>query len=400
MDYAFSDMTGRLKRSAIRELLKLTRLPDIISFAGGLPDPKTFPYEAIEKAASRALREKGDLALQYSPTEGDPFLKEELANFMTRQGEKVKPEDVFITTSSQQGLDLLAKVFINPKDPVILEMPSYVGGLQSFRSFEVDFHGIRMDYEGIIPEQLEETVTKLMNAGRKPKFVYLIPDFQNPSGITLTMERRKKVLEIASKHDLLIVEDSPYRELRYKGDLLPSLFSMDKEGRVVYLKTFSKIFCSGFRIGWVLGPEEVLDKMIIAKQSADLCTSSFVSILSAYFIQEGHLEKQIEVCKERYARKAKIMLDAFDKYFPQLEGLSWSKPEGGMFLWIILPEYMDASELFKEAVEQKVAYVTGAAFHHDGSGKNTIRFNYSYPTEEQIEQGVERFSKVIKKFAK
>ncbi len=399
-DFQFSNMANRLKRSEIRELLKLTRKPEIISFAGGLPDPKIFPYEAVEQASNNAIKERGNLALQYSPTEGDPFLKEQIASFMQRQGEKVNADDIMIVTSSQQGLDLLAKIFIDQNDPIILELPSYVGGLQSFRSFNADFHGIEMDYEGVIPNQLEEKVKNLHAQGKKPKFVYLIPDFQNPSGITLSLERRKKVLEIASKYSLLIIEDSPYRELKFEGDLLPSLFSLDTEERVVQMKTFSKIFCPGFRVGWVIGPKAVIEKLVIAKQSADLCTSAFVSVVLAYFIQDGHLERQIEISKKLYANKVKIMLDTLERYMPKLEGLSWSKPEGGMFLWIKLPEYMDTTKMFKEAVEMKVAYVIGSAFYYDGSGRNTMRLNYSFPTEEQIETGIERLARLVKKAAR
>lgn len=399
MEYNFSQMAQRLKRSEIRELLKLTRQPDIISFAGGLPDPSIFPYKAVEEAAVQALQEKGELALQYSPTEGDPMLKEQLAIFMNQQGEKVKADDILIVSSSQQGLDLLSKVFIDPGDPVIVEKPTYLGTIQSFRAFGTDFHGVEMDFDGIIPEKVEEIIVKLAKEGRKPKFIYVIPDFQNPSGITLTIERRHQLLELASRYDLLIVEDSPYRELRFTGDLLPSLYSLDKENRVLYMKTFSKILFPGFRIGWVLGPEPVLDKMIIAKQGTDLCTAAFNSIVAAYVLKNGHLTRQIEVSKKRYSKKVKIMLDALDKYMPKLEGLTWARPEGGMFLYIKLPEYMDAVEMFPEAVESKVAYVIGSAFNYDGSGRNTMRLNYSFPTEEQIDTGIQRLAGLIKKKA-
>ena len=400
VELQFSSMVRNLRRSEIRELLKLTHKPDIISFAGGLPDPSIFPFEAIEQATEYTIKERGKEAFQYSPTEGDPFLKEQLACFMQSQGEKVKADDILIVTSSQQGIDLIGKLFIDSGDPILVELPTYIGTLQSFRAYNADFYGLKMDYDGVIPESLEENLKILADKGKKPKFVYIIPEFQNPSGITTTLERRKRILEIASEHDLLIVEDSPYRELRFKGEMLPSLFSMDTENRVVYLKTFSKILFAGFRLGWVLGPAEIIDKMVMTKQGTDLCTSAFVQIVAAYFIQGGFLHKQIEKGKKAYREKAEAAFSALDKYMPDIEGLSWSKPEGSMFMWVKLPEYMDATELFHKAIEKKVSYVVGSAFHYDGSGKNTFRLSYSYPTVEKIDEGIKRLAELIREEAK
>lgn len=396
VDMQFSSMVRNLRRSEIRELLKLTRKPDIISFAGGLPDPAIFPFDEIQQSAEYAIKERGNEAFQYSPTEGDPFLKEQLACFMQKQGEKVKPDDIIVVSSSQQGIDLIGKIFIDPGDPVIVEMPSYIGTLQSFRAYNADFYGLKMDYDGVIPESLEENIKLLAKKSKKPKFVYIIPEFQNPSGITTSLERRKRILEIASEHDLIIVEDSPYRELRFKGEMIPSLFSMDTENRVVYLKTFSKILFAGFRLGWALGPAEIIDKMVMTKQGTDLCTSAFVQIVAAYFIQNGFLDKQIEKGKKAYKAKAEAAFNALEKYMPELEGLSWSKPEGSMFMWVKLPEYMDAVDLFQKAIEKKVAYVIGSAFHFDGSGRNTFRLSYSYPTVDRIDEGIKRLAQLVK----
>jgi 2-aminoadipate transaminase len=397
IDIRYSSMASRLRRSEIRELLKLTRMPDTISFGGGLPDPAIFPFEAVEAASVRAIRERGKLALQYSPTEGEPFLKEQLSAFMARQGEKATPEEILVVASSQQALDLLSKILIDPGDPIIVERPCYVGTIQAFRAFGADFQGVATDQDGIIPEELEKKVIELMEAGRKPKFVYLIPDFQNPSGINLSLERRHRVLEIARKHNLLIIEDSPYRELRFNGDLLPSLRFLDSDNRVVQMKTFSKIFSPGFRLGWVVGPPQILDKLVMAKQGTDLCTSAFSSIMAGYLLMDGHVEKQIEISKQLYARKAKAMLSALDRYLAGIDDLWWSKPDGGMFLWVRLPEYMDAAEMIGDAVELRVAYVIGTGFYYDGSGRNEMRLNFSYPTETQIEQGIERLSRIIRK---
>lgn len=396
----YSSAASRLRRSEIRELLKITRLPDVISFAGGLPDPAIFPYKEIKEAANRAIDERGPLALQYSPTEGEPYLREQLAEFMQRQGEKVTPNEVFEVASSQQALDLLGKVLIDPHDPIVVELPSYIGALQAFTSYNPEYHGVPMDFEGVIPQELERTVCTLCRAGRKPKFVYLIPDFQNPSGITLSVERRRKVLDIASRYDLLIIEDSPYRELRFTGDLLPSLYSMDTEKRVMYIKTFSKILCPGFRIGWYMGPSELTEKLVIAKQGTDLCTSALTSFIAANFIAAGHLEKQVELGRRKYEAKAKLMLQSLEKYMPHITGISWSKPEGGVFLWVKLPEYMDTEQMLLEAAESKVIYVAGKPFHCDGSGRNTMRLNFSYPTEAQIVEGIQRLARLVTKHAR
>lgn len=396
-NYRFSEMAGRLRRTEIRELLKLTRMPGTISFGGGLPDPAIFPYSAVEAAALRAIREKGQLALQYSPTEGEPFLKEQIAAYMERLGEKAKPEEMIVVSSSQQGLDLLAKVFIDPGAPIIMERPSYVGTIQAFRTFGADFHGVPMDQDGIIIDALEQTLLELEDHNKKPRFLYLIPDFQNPSGSNLSLKRRRQVLEIASAHDLIIIEDSPYRELRFSGDLIPSIRSLDTEGRVVQMKTFSKIFSPGFRLGWIVAPPPVLEKLIMAKQGTDLCTSAFTSFLAAYLLMDGHIERQIAIARDLYSKKAEVMLQALAHHMPRVEGLSWSEPEGGMFLWVRLPEYMDTVAMIHQAVELKVAYVVGSCFYPDGSGRNEMRLNFSYPTVEQIERGIGRLAHLVKK---
>ena len=397
VNFSFSSLAGRLKRSEIRELLKLTRHPETISFGGGLPDPAIFPYDVVKAASVKAIDECGRLALQYSPTEGEPFLKEQLRDFMGRQGVNVNTEDMLVVSSSQQGLDLISKVFIDPRDPVIVEKPTYVGAIQAFRAFDADFQGIEMDQDGIDTEQLERVVIRLIDSGRKPKFVYLIPEFQNPSGITLSFERRKKVLEIANKYDLFIVEDSPYAELRYRGERIPPLYAMDTEGRVLLMKTFSKIFCPGFRLGWVLGPKPVIEKMVIAKQGTDLCTAAFVSMVAAFLLKDGHVDRQIEISKHLYRRKAAVMLDALDTLMPKEDDIWWSKPDGGMFLWLRLPECIDTLEMLNDAIGLKVAYVVGSGFFFDGSGANTMRLNYSYPSEDQIVKGIGRLGRIVRK---
>ena len=397
VNFSFSSLAGRLKRSEIRELLKLTRHPETISFGGGLPDPAIFPYDVVKAASVKAIDECGRLALQYSPTEGEPFLKEQLRDFMKRQGVDANAEDMLVVSSSQQGLDLISKVFIDPRDPIIVEKPTYVGAIQAFRAFDADFQGIELDQDGADTEQLERVVIRLIDSDRKPKFVYLIPEFQNPSGITLSFERRKKVLEIANKYDLFIVEDSPYAELRYRGERIPPLYAMDTEGRVLLMKTFSKIFCPGFRLGWVLGPKPVIEKMVIAKQGTDLCTAAFVSMVAAFLLKDGHVDRQIEISKHLYRRKAAVMLDALDTLMPKEDDIWWSKPDGGMFLWLRLPECIDTLEMLNDAIGLKVAYVVGSGFFFDGSGANTMRLNYSYPSEDQIVKGIGRLGRIVRK---
>lgn len=394
-DFKFSSAGSRLRRSEIRELLKLTRQPGTISFGGGLPDPEIFPYEAVESASLRTIRERGRLALQYSPTEGEPFLREQIAAYLRRQGEPATMDELLVVSSSQQALDLLGKIFIDPGDPIIIERPTYLGAIQAFRLFDADFVGVDMDEEGILPDRLEGEVVRLTREGRKPKFVYLIPDFQNPSGINLTLERRKEVLRIASEHDLLIVEDSPYRELRFSGELIPSIRSLDTEGRVIQLKTLSKIFSPGFRLGWIVAPPLVQEKLVMAKQGTDLCTSAYVSIMAAYLLADGYIEKQVRVARDLYARKAAVMLDALNQFMPPDENIWWSRPEGGVFLWLHLPECVDVVEMIPDAVEAKVAYVIGTGFYTDGSGHDNMRLNYSYPTEADIVEGIRRLAGLI-----
>jgi 2-aminoadipate transaminase len=240
------------------------------------------------------------------------------------------------------------------------------------------------------------TVIDLIDRGRKPKFIYIIPDFQNPSGVNLSLARRHEILGLAHEFDLLIIEDSPYRELRFSGHMIPSLRALDSDMRVIQMKTFSKVFSPGFRIGWVTGPAPVIEKMVMAKQGTDLCTSAFVSIVAAYLLQDGLVERQIEISRKLYAQKASTMIEALEAHMPEEAGITWSKPEGGMFLWLRLPEYMDATEMIGDAVRLRVGYVVGTCFYHDGSGRNEIRLNYSYPSEEQIVEGIKRLSKLVR----
>ena len=387
-----------MKKSVIRELLKLTAKPEIISFAGGLPSSKSFPVEDLKEVITEVMENEAEVAFQYSATEGDKILRKELSKHSRKSGIECSEENILITTASQQGLDLLAKIFINRGDKVILELPSYVGGLGAFNAYGADMIGIPMDQEGISSKLLRNKLIKLLSKGEKPKFIYLVPDFQNPAGVTISLNRRKEIIEIAHEFDILILEDSPYRELRFEGEPVPSIYSLENQGHIILLGTFSKILAPGFRIGWVVAHTDIINKLVIAKQSADLCSSTFSQRILGRFLEKGYLEKNIEKVKKMYRKKRDLMIEGFEKYMP--EGVSWTTPEGGLFLLVTVPKYIDTDKLFDYALKYNVAYVIGSAFHCDDSGHNTMRINFSYASEEQIKIGVERLAKAIKEYPK
>jgi len=390
----FSENVKGMKRSAIRELLKLTQKPDIISFAGGLPAFDTFPVEDLKQITEYVLENDGAAALQYSATEGDPKLRRLITESYIKDGLKINENNVLITTASQQGLDLLAKVFVNRGDKVIVGLPSYLGGLGAFNAYGAEMIGVKLDEQGMKADELEKVLAELKAKGEKPKFIYVIPDFQNPAGITMPNSRRLEIIELAKKYDVLIIEDSPYREIRFEGEDQTRMYALDNTGQVITLGTFSKTFVPGFRIGWTVAHEDIIDKFVVAKQSTDLCTASFVQKISARYIEGGYFARNLKKTIQSYHEKRDLMLAEFEKYMP--EGVKWTKPEGGLFLFIYLPEYMDAGELFKKAIERKVAFVLGSAFHCDGSGKNTMRINFSFMPKDKIIEGVKRLANVIK----
>ncbi len=400
MDYTpyFSKNALRMKRSEIRELLKLVNQPDMISLAGGLPAPDVFPVDELKDITDEVLEQEGRKALQYGPTEGDPRLKEELVKLMAKEGISTTPDNILIITASQQGLDLLGKIFIDRKDTVVTESPTYVGAIQAFNAYSAHMETVECDEDGMVPEALDEKLRFLFEKGIKPKFVYLIPDFQNPSGVTLPKERREEILEIAEKYRMIIVEDTPYRQLRFEGKSEPPLKAMDKNGRVISLFTFSKILLPGFRLGWIVAPEKVIEKLVMAKQSADLCTSPFVQAITYRFLKKGSMNKQISLIVDQYRKKRDHMLNMLKRHMPKLKGLKWTKPKGGLFLWVTLPEYMNSRELFVRAVEKKVAFVVGPAFHPHEKCENSLRLNFSYSSFDQIEEGIKRLAESIRHY--
>ncbi|MEF8873985.1 MAG: PLP-dependent aminotransferase family protein [Candidatus Thermoplasmatota archaeon] len=391
----FSERASKMKRSEIRELLKLIQQPDIISFAGGLPNPEAFPIEATRKIINDNLDEMGEKVLQYGSTEGVNPLRKELAKLMKERGMDVDHENILVTHGSQQALDLLSKVLLDPDDTIVVGSPTYLGATGAFRAFEANMETVDVGEDGMDMNLLAKKMRQLKAKGDLPKFIYVVLTFQNPSGATMTAEKRQKLLDIASKYDVLIVEDSPYSHLRYEGEEMPHLMSLDTEDRVVRLETFSKILAPGFRIAWTTGPEELIEKMVIAKQATDLCTNPFGQYVAYKYLSEGIMDEHIEKIKEIYNKKRLTMLEAMEEHFP--EEVKWDRPEGGMFIWAELPSEINTREMFDKAVDEKVAYVVGDAFFVDDGGYNTMRINYTHSSEEEIKEGIEALGEVIKK---
>ncbi|MFO7843583.1 MAG: PLP-dependent aminotransferase family protein [Bacteroidales bacterium] len=394
LEQIFSASAQNMKRSAIREILKLTQRPEVISFGGGLPSPESFPIEQLKEITTEILDTDGPGSLQYGATEGVPELRNILVDRYKKEGLKLELDNLIITTSSQQALDLLGKIFINRGDKIICGLPSYLGGLSAFNTYGADLEGIKFDEHGMRADKLEEKLEELKANGKKPKFIYIIPDFQNPAGITMPESRRLEIIALAKKYDVLIVEDSPYREIRFEGKPQRTIYELDNSGQVILLGTFSKIFVPGFRIGWVVANEQIIDKIVIAKQSADLCTPTLNQKIAFQYMDKGYFDENLKGIIKQYHEKRDNMLKAFKEYMP--EGVKWTEPEGGLFLFLTLPEHMDAEILFKKAIEKNVAFVLGSVFHCDGSGKNTMRINFSYMSKEKTTEGVKRLAQAIK----
>ncbi len=393
-NHIFSKRAQGMKASEIRELLKLTQRPGIISFAGGLPNPDAFPKETTLKIVNELLNEIPEKVLQYGSTEGVPELRKALAENMAKRGMKVELNQIMITHGSQQALDLLSRVLLDPGDTIVVGSPTYLGATGAFRAFQARMETVPVGEDGMDMDALDKKLNELDKEGKKPKFVYTVPTFQNPSGVTIPGENRKRLLEICSKYDVLIVEDSPYSYLRYEGEPQPHLLSLDTEDRVLRLQTFSKILAPGFRIAWAVGPAQLIDKMVIAKQAGDLCSNPFGQYVAWKYIASGALDEHLEYIKELYNEKRLTMLEAMEQHFPP--EAKWNKPMGGMFVWVKLPEYINTREMFEKALQQNVAYVVGDAFYVENEGYNTMRLNFSHSSEEEIKEGIKRLGEVIK----
>lgn len=393
-DDIYAERTYSMVSSEIRDLLSVTARPDIISLAGGLPDTTVMSPEMMSEVAARVFAEDGAGALQYGPTDGFAPLKHVLCTIMEEEGLKVYPEELIVTHGSQQALEMLSKIFINPGDVVIVEAPSYVGALNSFMSYQPEFITIEMDDEGLRLDLLRNALEGLEREGRRAKFLYTIPSFQNPAGITLSRERREGLVEMAREFDLLLIEDNPYGLLRFEGELLPPLKTMDPD-RVIYLGTLSKICSAGLRVGWVCAPGPVLEKVSLAKQAADLCTATLTQHIAYGYFTTQDWRAVISQLIKIYRGRRDAMFESLEEFFP--EGVSWTRPEGGFFIWARMPAYINTKDMLAKALESKVAYVPGTGFYPGRQGTFEMRLNFSFPPEEAIHEGIKRLSKVIKR---
>ena len=385
----FSKDVSSFFRSPVREIFKRVDLNAIYSFAGGYPSADTFPLEAIGETMSEVIDKYRGKAFQYGATQGVPELRDAISQ---RYG--VPVERVQITSSSQQGIDVCTRILVDPGDVVLTSSPSYLGALQSFRSYRADIRGVAHSSDIQAFQDAYVAILEQVKAeGKQVKFLYMIPDFQNPSGESLTLQERQMLVELADRYDFLIVEDSPYRELRYEGEHLPTMYSLSPD-RVIHLGSFSKIFAPGFRLGWAIAHPDILDKIYVCKQSLDLCPPIFDQYVAAEFLKSGKLDENLAKSIELYKGKRDLLLDLLEKYMP--EGISWTHPEGGLFLFLTMPEGFDAVKFYDTALDAGVAYVAGEFFHPDGSGKNTMRMNFSFMTREKITEGVKLLASLLK----
>ena len=385
----FSEDVGSFFRSPVREIFKKVDLNAIYSFAGGYPSADTFPLESIRQTITEVIEKYGAKAFQYGATQGVPELREAVAKRYD-----VPVERVQITSSSQQGIDVCTRVLVNPGDVILTSSPSYLGALQSFRSYRADIRGVAHKEELTeFKASYEAVISQVLGEGKKIKFLYMIPDFQNPSGESLTLEERQMLVELAEKHDFLIVEDSPYRELRYEGEHIPTMYSLSPD-RVIHLGSFSKIFAPGFRLGWAIAHPEILDKIYVCKQSLDLCPPIMDQYVAAEFLASGRLDENLVKSVALYKGKRDLLLSLLQEHMPQ--GVKWTHPEGGLFLFLTMPEGFEAVKFYDRALDAGVAYVAGEFFHPDGSGKNTMRLNFSFMTEDKIRAGIKLLADLLK----
>ena len=387
----FSSRMRQLKGSAIRELLALANKPEVLSFAGGMPAPELFPVDKIKAATDAVLEEQGKIALQYSSTNGFEHFRQQIADRMeAKLNIKTSADNILVTSGSQQGLDFSARVFLNPGDVVLLESPSYLGAVNAFKACEPRFIEVPTDNGGMIMEELE----KILATTERVKMIYVIPDFQNPTGRTWDLERRHQFMEIVNRYEIPVIEDNPYGELRFEGEYLPALKSLDTKGLVIYLGTFSKILAPGYRIGWVCAEEHILAKYNFMEQAASLQASTIGQMETSKWIDMFDLDAHVATIRACYDKRRKVMLETLERELP--EGCTFTHPVGGLFAWVVLPEYMDAKELQMKCLEKKVAFVPGGSFFPNGNHENTLRLNYSCMPEEKIVQGITALCQTIR----
>ncbi|MBS3786865.1 PLP-dependent aminotransferase family protein [Candidatus Bipolaricaulota bacterium] len=392
-----SERAKNTGRSAIREVLKYTKRSEVISFAGGLPKPATFPREGLAESAAHQIRENYENSLQYGTTEGVEEFRKEMISWLSQFGLELELENIISTNSSQQAIDLVCKTFLNPGDLIFCGLPTYLGAVQAFSTYQAETVGVPLEKDGMNLEILEEKIKKSKSAGQNPKFIYVIPDFQNPAGVTLSEEKRVKIFDIAEEHDLLIIEDTPYFGVRFSGDFKKPIGTYDESGRVITLASLSKILSSGMRLAVTVGPSELLAELVTMKQSTDLCTSTTTQWIAADWLKNNNLSVHLNELRKHYKENRNVMLEEMDKSFPKDERISWTRPNGGLFIWVTLPEGIDAELVFKKGLESNVAFVPGHHFFVDGGGRNTMRLSYSLLTPERIREGIDRLGKVLEK---
>ncbi|MBR4392516.1 MAG: PLP-dependent aminotransferase family protein [Oscillospiraceae bacterium] len=391
MMVSFAERMNGIKASDIRELLKLTAQPEIISFAGGLPAPELFPVQDIKAAFDAVMDEAGPTALQYGQTEGWTPLRVQIAERMLKKNNiKTDPANIILTAGSQQGLDFIGKLFLNPGDVVVLESPSYLGAINAFKQYQPNFVEVPTDENGMIMEELDKVLATTKNA----KFIYIIPDFQNPSGRTWPLERRKQFMEIINKYEIPAIEDNPYGDLRFKGEYLPALKSMDEKGLIMYFGTFSKILSPGMRIGWICANDQIMAKVNLIAQASVLQTSTITAMAVSKYLEMFDIEAHVAKILPVYKHRCELMINTMRETFP--EEVKFTDPDGGLFTWCELPDYINTRDLAPLALEQKVAFVPGSGFYPSGAVQNCMRLNYSNATDERLVTGVKRLAEVIK----
>ncbi|PKQ17769.1 MAG: GntR family transcriptional regulator [Actinobacteria bacterium HGW-Actinobacteria-8] len=388
---SYAARAHNMRSSEIRALFAVASRPEVVSLAGGMPFIGGLPLEEIGEMMRRLVVEQGEVALQYGSGQGYEPLREQITQVMALEGIHAHPDDVVVTTGSQQALDLVTKIFIDPGDVVVAEAPSYVGALGVFRAHEAEVVHVTMDEDGLVPEELESALSEMVTSGRRVKLLYTVPNFHNPGGVTLSLERRPRILEICRRFGVLVLEDNPYGLLGFDVEPLPALRSMDEEG-VIYLGSFSKTFAPGFRVGWALAPHAVREKLVLASEAAILCPSNASQMAISSYLEHHDWQGQIKKFREQYRERRDAMISALEEFMPEA---SWNVPDGGFYVWVTLPEGLDAKSMLPRAVTARVAYVPGTAFFFDGSGANHMRLSYCYPTPERIREGVRRLAAVM-----
>ncbi|HUE26659.1 MAG TPA: PLP-dependent aminotransferase family protein [Solirubrobacteraceae bacterium] len=389
----FAARTKVMKSSVMRDLMALTERPDVISLAGGWPDTSTFPADSYAALMSTVASQSCARALQYGPTEGLSLVKRCIAEVMLAEGIEIDTDELLVTTGGQQVIDLVCKTLLDPGDVVVCEAPTYPGAVPTFCAYEADVVHVTMDRDGMRVDELEQTLDRLEAAGRRPKFIYTVPTFHNPAGVTMSLERRRELVRVAAERELLVLEDNPYGLLRYEGTPLPTLRALDGGAFVIYASTFSKILSPGVRLGWAAAPSPVLEKMNIGKQASDLCSSSISQYFVSAYFDSGPWEDYVRSLIEIYRRRRDVMLDSLAEHFPR--EAEWTHPEGGLFIWATMPDYIDTTDLLVRALDQQVAFVPGRAAFLDGRGGSSMRLNFSGVDEDLIREGVRRLGEVV-----